>query len=358
MYPRDFPEEYYDAVHVFMVDWDVDREEGWLEEQRKQTSRLEAVFRDGHGYVTHRHNMGIYDGCSAATLSQNFKELTDGLDEKTLIIFFYAGRGTLLEPALDDTHDTPDLLMYCRDKDGRLCAPVSFDNFRENCVANLKNDVLIFLDCCYATTAELGSGSKEVIAASGKDRTSVQGKQGFTANIATLPDTARRDGRDSTTSLLFTDLVRRNFLKDPDADPAESPPVTLMKKIPLHAPLNKGQLPIVLAPVGRRLGDGESRQPVHQNLLWRKDISIILEVQFERGDVTAKFGLVHQLTGSLGEDHYWMGVCHRYRAPSQVLFIEVPLAVWYCLQPDPAIRFICIDAWEMGEMLEMPRVPR
>ncbi|KAK8079441.1 hypothetical protein PG997_007259 [Apiospora hydei] len=284
-YPLEFLEEYYDAVHVFMAGWDVDREEGWLEEQRRQMSRLEAVFRDGYGYVTHRHTMKIDDGRAGATLSRAFKELTDGLDgKKTLIIFFYAGRRTLFEEFPPGVHGTPDLLIYCGDKNGNLGAPVSLGHFRENCVANLEHDVLILLDCCYGTTAEVGPGSKELIAASGKDRTAVQGKRGFTAKIAALLETARRDGRDYTTSLLFTDLVRMNFLKDPDAEQAEaSSPVTLMSEITLHASMNKGRLPIVLAPVGRRLGPGESRQLVNQNLLWRKDISVILEVQFERG---------------------------------------------------------------------------
>ncbi|KAK7957288.1 uncharacterized protein PG986_006510 [Apiospora aurea] len=184
-YPLEFPDEYYEAVHVFMVGWDVDREEGWLEEQRRQTSRLKAIFRDRYGYVTHRHTTKIDDGRAEANLSRAFKELTDGLGgKKTLIIFFYAGRGTLFEEPLPGIRETPDLLVYCGDKNGNLSAPVSLGHFRENCVANLEHHVLILLDCCYGTTAEVGPGSKELIAASGKDRTAVQGKRGFTANIS------------------------------------------------------------------------------------------------------------------------------------------------------------------------------
>ena len=133
----------YHRVQVLLVQWE-DEDLGVDEE----VGKLEAVFSRGHpkGYNFHTQRYSIPNDRSEDQLALRLMDFRKGATDKDLLIVYYAGHagGSAQECiwAAKHRHDSPRLNWHSI----------------QNLILGSPADVLLILDCCFATLAARNSG--------------------------------------------------------------------------------------------------------------------------------------------------------------------------------------------------------
>ncbi|KAK7935858.1 hypothetical protein PG985_001353 [Apiospora marii] len=351
-FPNDFSPEYYKRVLVFMVGWDKDEDPEFLANEFKYSGRLRKIFSDRYGYKTYRHILRLEDQNAVDTLAKSFEQKTREVGKDALVIFIYSGHALKGQRTLKDQqtvieHGDDELNLVCQGPSD-ACNQVNFNSFRKTYIDSLPNDCLMLMDCCYGSTAAIGRGSKECIAACPVEGETPSGPRSFTSNLAFLLEAARNNNMVYTTNTLFHDLVERTFRLDPNSmhnpayDKYFDKPVPFLRELPLHTNLNPGRLPIELAPIrdNQRSRD-ERRKLVASPGISRRGVSAILEVHFEDARETLDREGLQELLSRRYRGR--VNVRDLFHTKSSIAIIEMDIPIWYCLQPHPAIRLMCLQ---------------
>ena len=151
-----WPLSRYDRVQVLLVQWE-DEDLGVDEE----VGKLEAVFSCSHpkGYNFHTQRYRIPNDDPEDQLARRLMDFRKGATDKDLLILYYAGHagGSAQECiwAAKHAHDSPWL---------------NWHNI-QNLILGYPADVLLILDCCFATLAARNSGKGDnwMLGASNKE---------------------------------------------------------------------------------------------------------------------------------------------------------------------------------------------
>lgn len=338
-----FPEKFnkrstfYQSVTAFVVTWDGDFDPEWYKEEMKWAQRMLDVFAKTYHYKTERIVLDDKDINPPATLTKAIHDATANKTENDLVIFVYSGHGKQGDRAYrSDLKDKPEHLKTELEEEAELLIAgknnyMPLNPFRKEVFDNAPYDVLLIMDCCYASTAAIGQSGKELIAACPVGSTAPGGERGLLANICQILEHAAAEHEVYSTCQLYAALIERAWCLRRDGD-------TILRETPIHTNLHQFQVPIILAPLAER--GSEMNQKPSSMIYGPCTAKVVLSVDLNEGEHLSAVSMGRFIQG-LKLDNY-IKVLNVFQTKSLLVIFEVTTDLWYCLQPHPAIQLLAL----------------
>lgn len=339
----------YSSVTVFIVTWDGDHDRDWYEVEMKWTKRMADVFSKTYLYNVERVVLLDKDINPQDTLLKTIQNVTANKTEADLVIFVYSGHGKQGETDYrSDRKDLPEHMKTELREEAELllCGMnnyLPFNPLRKQLFDNAIFDVLIIMDCCYASTAAIGQTRKELIAACPVGSTAPTGERGLLANICQILEHAAAEHEVLSTCQLYTSLLERAFCLHPDKNP-------ILRETPIHTNLNPFQVPIILAP----LAEGKFTQRNPAMVYGPGQVRAVLSVNLESNEQLSKYQLRQAIEGFKSQIRGHVQVSNVFQTKSALVIFETTTDLWYCLQPHPAIELLALERPESPRKIEPP----
>jgi hypothetical protein len=245
------------------------------------------------------------------------------LQEDDLAIVYYIGHG--------ESHANEALLL-CPTLATDEQPPVSFIRVRRETIDRAKADVLILLDCCYASGAAIGEG-KELIAATAYGSTAYNGPKSFSSNLIQQIQHTATTKQILTTPQLYARLATKPFILDANGQPE-------LASTPIHVQnYDTHRMPIYLAPLFPSSGWVAARHP----LIFAQPVNVLLGVHLADANHANLQEMRWWLTRSRPDSVHRVELVNLVPSNAAILFVKMALDVWYSLKDHPAISFIAFE---------------